>query len=441
MVLSPGEAAPTRWTPSSEARRASSSSLGPKRSCSPRASPAWRKAVPYSGPAAPPTVETKVRPAIFRSWPPLASPTAPTLAMTAVNPRCMFTPWSASPMAASSWVRKSRSASRRAATSLSQRRTQAASTKLAAFRRGPDDEPAHGTATAARAILAPGFLHLDHGGRVPGRLVDLVEAGTGSVLECGDHRALHDRGLGDADPVPGLLLDQLVDGQLGREHGRPQVDQDQHPVALVGGGDRLGDQGGVGPDAAVVGAARGLDAHALGHLAGQLDHALGDLGRMGHDHQANAHGPSTSRPEPGSVRSCRTPLGHYALRLLALSRGGRPCPVPRCGLGVAAPLVLERDLEPGAVGPDPAVLDLQVELDDLGDPEVPEGLGRRLDRGRRRLLPGLGARPDELGDPIDAVGHGDHPSGWATRCWPPAAAYRISSWGAPRRRTRWPCWR
>src|SRR5918993_1494763 len=305
MVLSPGEAAPTRWTPSSEARSAAPSSFGPKRSWSP--------------------------------------PAAPTRSMTAVNPRCMFTPWSASPMAASSWVRKSRSASRRAATSVSQRRTQAASTKLAAFRRGPGNEPAHGTATAARAILAPALVHrgtpsgfpgplrldLDHGGRVPGRLVDLVEARAGAGLDGGDHRALHDRGLGDADPVPGLLLDQLVDGQLGREHGRPQVDQDQHAVALVGGGDRLGDQGGVGPDAAVVGAARGLDAHALGHLAGQLDHALGDLGRMGHDHQANAHGPSTSRPEPASVRSCRTPLGHYALRLLALSRGGGPRPVPR----------------------------------------------------------------------------------------------------------------
>ena len=61
--------------------------------------------MPYSGPAAPPTVETKVRPASFSSWPALGSPAAPTLAMTAVNPRCMFTPWSASPMAASSWVR------------------------------------------------------------------------------------------------------------------------------------------------------------------------------------------------------------------------------------------------------------------------------------------------------------------------------------------------
>src|ERR687898_1718352 len=109
---------------------------------------------------------------------------------------------------------------------------------------------------------------------------------------------------------------------------------------------------------------------------------------------------------PNTVRSLRTSVACVVKR-----RRAAPGPAV-CGLGVAAPLVLERDLEPGAVGPDPAVLDLQVELDDLGDPEVPEGLGRRLDRGRRRLLPGLGARPDELGDPIDAVGHDDHPSGW-----------------------------
>jgi hypothetical protein len=191
---------------------------------------------------------------------------------------------------------------------VSQRRTQVASTILAASRRGPGNEPANGTATAAATLSPPGppghprtppagplrVLDLDHGGGAPGRLVDLVEGGAGLRLDGGDHGPLHDRGLGDADPAAGLLLDQLVDGHLGREHGRPEVDQDQHPVALVGGGDRLGDQGGVGADAAVVGAAGGLDAHAFGHLAGQLDHALGDLGRVGHDHKAHAHGPSTS---------------------------------------------------------------------------------------------------------------------------------------------------
>jgi hypothetical protein len=137
-------------------------------------------------------------------------------------------------------------------------------------------------------------LDLGHGGRAPGRLVDLVEAGAGAGLDGGDHGALDDRGLGDADPAAGVGVDQLVDGHLGREHGRPEVDQDQHPVAFVGGRDGLGDQGGVGADAAVVGAARGLDAHRFGHLPGQLDHALGDLGRVGHHHQAHAHGPSTS---------------------------------------------------------------------------------------------------------------------------------------------------
>src|SRR5829696_10258461 len=292
MVLSPGAAAPTRWTPSREARRASSSSRGPKRSASPRVSPAWRKAVPYSGPAAPPTVETKVRPAVLSSWPGVASSMAPTRAMTAVKPRCMLTPWSASPMAASSWVRKSRSASRRAATIPSQLRTQTASTISAAFRRDPGRQPANGTATAAATLST--VLDLDHGGRPPGRLLDLVQGGAGGRLDGGEHGALDHRSFGNADPAAELLLDELVDGQLGREHGRAQIDQDQHPVAVVGGRDGLGDQVGIGADAAVVGAAGGPDAHALAHLPGHLDHALGDLGRVGHDHQAHAHGPSTS---------------------------------------------------------------------------------------------------------------------------------------------------
>jgi hypothetical protein len=139
------------------------------------------------------------------------------------------------------------------------------------------------------APSAPLVLDLGHGRRAPCRPVDLLQRGAGAGLHGADHRTLHQRRLGDAHPAAALLLDQLLDGELGGEHGGAEVDQHQHPFAVVGGHDRLGDQGGVGADAAVGGAAGGADADVAGHLRGQLDHALGHLGRMGHHHQAHAH--------------------------------------------------------------------------------------------------------------------------------------------------------
>jgi len=157
----------------------------------------------------------------------------------------------------------------------------------AAFRPGPADGRAHGTATP-RAIVSA------------------------------DHRALDQRRVGDAHPAAARLADQLVDGELRRQHRRAELHQHQHAVAVVGGLDGLGDQGGVGADAAVVGAAGGPDAHLGGHLSGQLHHTLSDLGRVGHDHQAHAHGPAPpvldARPPawrwrsimPNTVGSLRT---------------------------------------------------------------------------------------------------------------------------------------
>src|SRR5215218_4361170 len=55
-----------------------------------------------------------------------------------------------------------------------------------------------------------GLLHLDDGGCVPGRLVDLVKAGAGAGLDGGDHGALDDRGLGDADPVPSSISSSMA---------------------------------------------------------------------------------------------------------------------------------------------------------------------------------------------------------------------------------------
>jgi hypothetical protein len=61
-------------------------------------------AVPQRGPLAPPTVETSVAPAVVSSFP--GEPSSPSsLPTTALKPRSMFVPWSASPIAASSCVR------------------------------------------------------------------------------------------------------------------------------------------------------------------------------------------------------------------------------------------------------------------------------------------------------------------------------------------------
>ena len=65
------------------------------------------QAVPHSGPLAPPpTVETSVPPAVASSRPGGTGPsTSPNFSTTPVKPRSMLVPWSASPIAASSWVR------------------------------------------------------------------------------------------------------------------------------------------------------------------------------------------------------------------------------------------------------------------------------------------------------------------------------------------------
>src|SRR6266511_11875 len=98
----------------------------------------------------------------------------------------------------------------------------------------------------------------------------------------------------------------------------------------------------------------------------------------------------TPTSQPGSI-------GPAVLRLWS-----QPLPWCRSLLGFE----LERDLDPCPVGPHLPVLDRHVELDDLGDAEIPQGLGRRLDGHGRRPFPRLAAGPDDLGDPVDAVGHG-----------------------------------
>src|SRR6476646_8655466 len=71
------------------------------------------------------------------------------------------------------------------------------------------------------------------------------------------------------------------------------------------------------------------------------------------------------------------------------------------------PFVLERHLHLGPIALDLAVLELHVELADLGDAQVAQGLGRSLDRRGRGFLPGLTAGANQLDHLIDALGHAD----------------------------------
>src|SRR2546429_1273843 len=110
IVLSPGLAWPRSMIAASAASSAATSCSGPNVGSSPRARPARRSAEPHSGPLAPPTAETRVRPA-STSWRPGARPSSASSARTtASKPRVMLVPWSPSPIAASSWTRWSRSA-------------------------------------------------------------------------------------------------------------------------------------------------------------------------------------------------------------------------------------------------------------------------------------------------------------------------------------------
>src|SRR5215475_545786 len=69
--------------------------------------------------------------------------------------------------------------------------------------------------------------------------------------------------------------------------------------------------------------------------------------------------------------------------------------------------VLERDVDPGAVGGDLALVDRHVEPADLGHAEVAEALGGGLDGILDRVFPGGLARPDQIRDAVDAlVRHG-----------------------------------
>src|SRR3954471_18468985 len=69
-------------------------------------------------------------------------------------------------------------------------------------------------------------------------------------------------------------------------------------------------------------------------------------------------------------------------------------------------LEFERDVELGAVGFDLALgVQLQIELDDFGDAQIPQRFSGPGDRGRGRLFPGFLAGPDQLDHLVDAFSH------------------------------------
>jgi len=77
MVLSPSRAAPSRWTPASASSSAADSAGRSTSAAFPRDFPARRKAMPYSGPAAPPTTEMMVLPVRVRIFPGVAGAAIP----------------------------------------------------------------------------------------------------------------------------------------------------------------------------------------------------------------------------------------------------------------------------------------------------------------------------------------------------------------------------
>src|SRR5580693_1350524 len=71
-------------------------------------------------------------------------------------------------------------------------------------------------------------------------------------------------------------------------------------------------------------------------------------------------------------------------------------------LGLALLLVLERELQLGAVGDRPGLVQVNVLFGYFSHPLTAEGRGRSPDRLRSGILPGRAARPDNLGHPVHA---------------------------------------
>src|SRR5207248_1959081 len=132
-------------------------------------------------------------------------------------------------------------------------------------------------------------------------------------------------------------------------------------------------------------------------------------------------GRASPRSRASSASTCSTSTSSWSYAAATPTSGSRACARTSAGARHAtrttracwpsvAALVLERDPEPHAVAGDRAVLDRHVLAQDLRDPQVPDALARRFDRAASGRLPRLGAHTDDLGDPVDAVGHSGSPS-------------------------------
>src|SRR3954447_24373463 len=72
----------------------------------------------------------------------------------------------------------------------------------------------------------------------------------------------------------------------------------------------------------------------------------------------------------------------------------------------SAALELERDLDLGAIGFDPAFgVELHIELHDFGDAKVAKRLAGAVDRHLGGLFPGILAGADQLDDLVNAISH------------------------------------
>src|SRR3984885_2059883 len=99
IVLSSGWAFPRAWTPSRPLRQAAAYAGRSTSSCPARALPICKNSVPYSGPAAPPTVDTSAIATVLSTAPGSACSAAPRRSSALVMPRFMLGRWSPSPSA------------------------------------------------------------------------------------------------------------------------------------------------------------------------------------------------------------------------------------------------------------------------------------------------------------------------------------------------------
>src|SRR6266536_4895023 len=105
IVLSPSFAAPSCRMPSSAACNAAPSWTALTSASSPRTFAACRNPVPYRGPDAPPVLLISARPTVVSTAAGVDGSVSSSIASAAWKPRRRLMPWSASPMAASRWVR------------------------------------------------------------------------------------------------------------------------------------------------------------------------------------------------------------------------------------------------------------------------------------------------------------------------------------------------